>query len=69
MHGGCLVLSRRDGEEIVIAPSDNPTVIRVAETRPGRVRLAVTADKETAIHRAETWVKVYGAMPKLPEVA
>jgi len=45
-----LVLSRKEGERIVIGQSITITVI---ETRGGRVRLGIAAPDTTLIHRAE----------------
>ncbi len=50
-----LVLSRTEGEEIVITAAGRKIVVRVASIHPtGRkVRLGFTADRDIKIHRAE----------------
>jgi carbon storage regulator CsrA len=47
-----LVISRRVGESVVIG---DDIVLTVAEVRDNKVRLAVAAPAETAVHRAEIW--------------
>jgi carbon storage regulator CsrA len=52
-----LVISRRVGESVVIG---DDIVLTVAEVRGNKVRLAVAAPTETAVHRAEVWNLLYG---------
>ncbi len=47
---GNLVLSRRVGEQIFIGEN---IVIRVAEIRGDKVRLAINAPKDVPVHRSE----------------
>ena len=48
---GRLILSRKEGEEIVINGNIKITVLQIK--RDGRVRLGFTAPKEIPIHRRE----------------
>lgn len=50
-----LVLSRKQGERVVIGPD---VVITVLEARDGRVRLGFTAPQGTPIHREEVFEKI-----------
>ena len=47
-----LLLSRRQGEAIVIGPSTLPTIVRI-ERATSQVRLSVQADENTTVHRQE----------------
>ena len=51
-----LVLSRQEEQEIVIGKED--VVIRVLEIQAGKVRLGITAPKETSVHRREVWAAI-----------
>jgi carbon storage regulator len=51
-----LVLSRRDGESIVIPECG--IVIRVLESRSGRVRIGISAPPDLAVHREEIWDRI-----------
>jgi carbon storage regulator len=50
-----LVLTRRDGEEILIG---NEVTIVVVKIGSGKVRIGVTAPKEVPVHRAEIASKI-----------
>jgi carbon storage regulator len=50
-----LVLSRKKGEEIVI---DENITISIVEIRGDKVRLGITAPRETPIHRAEVFERI-----------
>ncbi len=56
-----LVLSRRSGQEIVIA--DN-IVITVVEIRGDRVRLGIDAPREIPVHRKEVIGAIEQAAPE-----
>jgi carbon storage regulator len=58
-----LVLSRKCGETIVIA--DNITVT-VLEVHHGRIKLGVTADAGTSIHRGELHDRIMHAVSANP---
>lgn len=55
-----LVLSRKEGERIVVA---GRIVITVAEIRGDRVRLAFDAPPEVPIHREEVHRRLMGRWP------
>lgn len=49
-----LVITRREGEEVVIGDPKNPIgVIRIASIKGERVRVAFDFPREVAIHRRE----------------
>ena len=49
-----LVLTRREGEDIVIGDPANPTArVRVVSIKGDRVRIAVDAPRAVEVHRAE----------------
>lgn len=49
-----LVITRREGEEVVIGDPKNPIgVVRVASIRGERVRVAFELPKEIEVHRRE----------------
>ena len=58
-----LVLSRKQGERVVIGPD---VVITVLEARDGRVRLGFTAPQGTPIHREEVFDKIARNEPMTP---
>jgi carbon storage regulator len=55
-----LVLSRRIGEAIVI---NDQVLVRVAEVRGNRVRLAIAAPAAVAVHREEIQRKLVEFVP------
>ena len=49
-----LVITRREGEEVVIGDPSNPTgVVRIASIKGDRVRLAFSFPREVEVHRRE----------------
>lgn len=50
-----LVLSRDEGEEIVIG---DDIVVRIVEVRGRKVRVGVTAPKDTPVHRREVYEEI-----------
>ena len=56
-----LVLSRKRNESILIG---DDIVITVAEIRADRVRLAITAPKETPVHRQEVYDAIHNENQK-----
>ena len=46
-----LVLSRKEGEEILIA--DGTILVKVVEIRGDKVRLGITCDRDIVVHRRE----------------
>lgn len=61
-----LVLSRKLGEELVIA---GDIVITVVEIRGDRVRLGVTADRDVPVHRREVYEKIMAASLSRPQLS
>lgn len=66
-----LVLTRREGEEIVIGDPASPTgKIRIAMIRGDRVRVALDFPRGMPVHRAEIAQKIKdGLTPSQPEPA
>ena len=50
-----LVLSRHRHESIVIGEGENVVTVEVVEVRGDKVRLGVTAPRETPVHRQEVF--------------
>lgn len=49
-----LIITRREGEQIVIGPPENPVaVIRLAGIKGDRVRIGIHADRSLPVHRQE----------------
>lgn len=49
-----LVITRREGEEVVIGDPRNPIgVVRIASVKGDRVRMAFDFPREVAVHRRE----------------
>lgn len=48
-----LVLSRRDGESIVIGTGAGAVLVTLIETQRGKVRLGVTAARDVPVNRQE----------------
>lgn len=55
-----LVLSRKNGEEIVIRAGADTIVIRVVDIDRGKIRLGITAPRDVLISRAELLDKERG---------
>ena len=59
-----LVITRREGEEVVIGDPANPMgVVRVAAVRGDRVRLAFAFPREIDVHRREVQEQILAAKP------
>lgn len=57
-----LVITRKEGEEIVIGDPTNPHgVVRIASIRGDRVRVAVDFPRSTQVHRREVADEIAGA--------
>ena len=52
-----LVLSRKNGERIMIG---DDIVITVIEIRSDKVRLGIEAPGDMPVHREEVWAKIHG---------
>ncbi len=61
-----LVITRREGEEVVIGDPANPIgVVRVAAIRGDRVRLALSFPREVEVHRREVADEILASKPVL----
>ena len=59
-----LVITRREGEEVVIGDPANPIgIVRVASIRGDRVRLALAFPREIEVHRREVADEILAAKP------
>lgn len=56
---GNLILTRREGETIIIGDNISITVSRIDANKMGqRVHLSVQAPKNLSVHRQEIWKKI-----------
>lgn len=54
MEPGMLVITRREGEEVVIGDPKNPIgIVRIASVKGERVRVAFDFPRDVEIHRRE----------------
>ena len=61
-----LVITRREGEEVVIGDPTNPIgVIRIASIKGDRVRIALDFPREIAVHRREVAVEIAKTGPAI----
>lgn len=59
-----LVITRREGEEVVIGDPANPMgIVKVADVRGDRVRLAFSFPREIDVHRREVADHILEAKP------
>ncbi len=59
-----LVITRREGEEVVVGDPANPIgVVRIASIRGDRVRLAFAFPREIDVHRREVADQILAAKP------
>ena len=59
-----LVITRREGEEVVIGDPANPAgVVRVASIKGDRVRLAFSFPREIDVHRREVADQILSQKP------
>ncbi len=59
-----LVITRREGEEVVIGDPASPIgVVRVATIRGDRVRLALQFPREIEVHRKEVADEILASKP------
>jgi carbon storage regulator len=64
-----LVITRREGEEVVIGDPANPLgIVRVASIKGDRVRLAFAFPREIDVHRREVADQILAAQPTGPAV-
>lgn len=55
-----LVLSRKVGQQIVVALGDQEVTIEILKSRSKGVTLGVQAPPEVAVHRQEVWENIVG---------
>jgi len=61
-----LVITRREGEEVVIGDPSNPIgVIRIATIKGDRVRIALDFPREIAVHRKEVAIEIANSGPSI----
>ena len=61
-----LVITRREGEEVVIGDPSNPIgVIRIATIKGDRVRIALDFPREIAVHRKEVAIEIAHSGPAI----
>lgn len=58
-----LVLTRKPGEAIVIG---DDVEIEIVSIGGGKVRVGVTAPRETTVHRKEVWMELRAARDETP---
>lgn len=63
-----LVITRREGEEVVIGDPENPLgVVRIASIKGDRVRIAFEFPREVSVHRREVAEQIKtGGMENVP---
>jgi carbon storage regulator CsrA len=63
-----LVITRREGEEVVIGDPNNPIgVVRIASIKGDRVRLAFDFPRHIDVHRREVAQQILTALSAAPE--
>ena len=61
-----LVITRREGEEVVIGDPSNPIgVIRIAGIKGDRVRVALEFPRDIAVHRREVADQILSETPEV----
>jgi carbon storage regulator len=61
-----LVITRKEGEEVVIGDPANPIgVIRIAAIKGDRVRIALDFPREIAVHRREIATEIIKSGPAI----
>ena len=61
-----LVITRREGEEVVIGDPSNPIgVVRIASVKGDRVRLAMDFPREIEVHRREVADQILAEKPSV----
>jgi carbon storage regulator CsrA len=61
-----LVITRREGEEVVIGDPANPIgVVRIATIKGDRVRLAFSFPREIEVHRREVAEQILTSKPSV----
>jgi carbon storage regulator len=66
MEASMLVITRREGEEVVIGDPANPIgIIRIAGIKGDRVRVALEFPREIAVHRREVADEILASQPQV----
>ena len=61
-----LVITRREGEEVVIGDPSNPLgVVRIASIKGDRVRIAFAFPREIDVHRREVADQILSSEPSV----
>mgnify|MGYP002173955945 FL=1 len=61
-----LVITRKEGEEVVIGDPANPIgIVRVASVKGDRVRLAMDFPREVEVHRREVAEQILAEKPSI----
>ncbi len=61
-----LVITRREGEEVVIGDPRNPLgVVRIVGMKGDRVRIAFEVPREVDVHRREVADQILAEMPQV----
>ncbi|MBM43919.1 MAG: carbon storage regulator [Phycisphaerae bacterium] len=61
-----LVITRREGEEVVIGDPTNPIgIVRVASVKGDRVRLAMDFPRDVEVHRREVAEQILAEKPSI----
>jgi carbon storage regulator CsrA len=62
-----LVITRREGEEVVIGDPNNPIgVVRIASIKGDRVRVAFDFPRSIDVHRREVADQIVAGVPQAP---
>lgn len=59
-----LVLTRKQGESIIIGDGDNKTTLTVLGVKGNQVRIGVEAPKDVAVHREEIYDRIKQSNPR-----
>jgi carbon storage regulator len=61
-----LVITRREGEEVVIGDPANPIgIVRIASIKGDRVRLALSFPRDVEVHRREVADQIMSQKPAI----
>lgn len=61
-----LVITRREGEEVVIGDPRNPIgIVRISDIRGDRVRVAFEFPREVEVHRREVAEQIVASAPEI----
>jgi carbon storage regulator len=64
-----LVITRREGEEVIIGDPASPIgIVRVASIKGDRVRIAFEFPREVAVHRREVAEQILASEANAPQI-